>query len=74
MFEFKVEKFLAEIGSAGENAKRLTLTSWGNRPAKLDLRVWRTGENPPKPGRGVTLSLEEAEALRDALNSYLAGF
>ena len=72
MFEFKVERVIAEISNYGTNAKRLTLTSWGGRPAKLDLRTWRTEEKDPQPGKGLTLSLEEAEALADALKGFLA--
>lgn len=71
MITHQIEKTLAEIGSTGSTAKRLTLTSWNGNPAKLDLRIWRTDEEPPKPGRGLTLTEEEAQALADALNAYL---
>lgn len=71
MIECKIEKTIAEISSTGSTAKRLTLTSWNGNPAKLDLRVWRTDEDPPKPAKGITLTDEEAQALADALQGYL---
>lgn len=73
MIAFEIERTLAEISSTGSTAKRLTLTSWSGNPAKLDLRVWRTGEEPAQPGRGITLTDEEAAALAAALNDYLSG-
>ena len=71
MITHQIEKTIAEIGSTGSTAKRLTLTSWNGNPAKLDLRIWRTDEEPPKPGRGLTMTEEEAQALADALTAYL---
>lgn len=55
---------LAE-GSKGWR-KELNLVSWNGREAKYDLREWAPGHE--KMGKGVTLSKEEARALRDALN------
>ncbi len=72
MIDFRVESTLAEIGHTGSSAKRLTVTSWNGRPAKLDLRTWRTDTDPQQPGRGLTLSDEEARALLDALQRYFA--
>lgn len=73
MIDFTVEKVIAEISSTAISAKRLTLTSWNGRPAKLDLRTWRTDEgDAPQPGKGITLNDEEAENLAAALNSFLS--
>lgn len=73
MIEYKTEKQIAEISSTGSTAKRLTLTSWNNAPAKLDLRVWRTAEDgTERPGKGVTLTEAEAQTLAAALQEYLA--
>jgi hypothetical protein len=68
---YNTERILAEISSTGTSAKRLTLTSWNGRESKLDLRVWRTDEEPAKPGKGITLAPDEAEALYNALREYL---
>lgn len=73
MIDFRTEKQLAEISSTGSSAKRLTVTSWNGNPAKLDLRIWRTDEEPAKPGKGITLTDEEAKTLAAALNAYLEG-
>ena len=73
MIDFRTEKQLAEISSTGSSAKRLTVTSWNGNPEKLDLRIWRTDEEPAKPGKGITLTDEEAKTLAAALNAYLEG-
>ena len=73
MIDFRTEKQVAEISSTGSSAKRLTVTSWNGNPAKLDLRIWRTDEEPAKPGKGITLTDEEAKTLAAALNAYLEG-
>lgn len=67
MVTFQIEKTLAEIGEAG---KRLCLVSWNNNPAKLDLRKWK---DDGTPGRGMTLTNDEARELLDALTAYLGG-
>lgn len=75
MFTFHTEKVIAELSSSGTNSKLLTLTSWNDRPAKLDLRQWRLVGNAGElqPGKGVTLNEEEAQTLVDALTDYLSG-
>lgn len=74
MFEHVTEQRIVELSRNTQAAKWLTLTSWNGRPAKLDLRIWRI-ENPaePQPGKGVTLTDDEARILADALNEYLNG-
>ncbi len=72
MITYQTERTLAEISSTGSSAKRLTVTSWNGNPAKLDLRIWRTDEEPAKPGKGITLTDAEAKTLADALNGYLS--
>lgn len=70
MIDYIVERKLAEISRTGKTVKRLTLTSWNGNPAKLDLRIWNLDED--KPGKGVTLTMDEAEALAKALNGFLS--
>lgn len=73
MIEYTIEKTLAEISKTGSTAKRLTLTSWNGKPAKIDLRVWRTDENgSQQPGKGITLTETEAAKVADAINEYRA--
>ncbi len=47
-------------------SKELNLVSWNDREPKFDIREWAPDHE--KMGKGVTLSKEEAVALRDALN------
>ena len=68
----KVERVLATLSEAGDRAKLLTGTRWGENPGKLDLRTWgmpETGEMIPY--KGVTLNEEAAETLVNALTDYL---
>ncbi|MCC2864901.1 hypothetical protein LK494_03070 [Anaerovorax odorimutans] len=46
--------------------KELTLTSWNNNPAKLEIRDWN--EDYTKCGKGLTLTDEEAVTLKALLN------
>lgn len=68
MIEYTVEREIATVGN-----KKLTVTRWGSNPAKLDLRTWRTVDGQETPGKGVTLSDEEAVTLHCALMAYLNG-
>lgn len=71
-FSYKIVKPIAVIGGFGDEAKELNLISYGNRTPKYDLRSWTTDDNgQPKMLKGITLSREEAIALRDALNKEL---
>ena len=71
MVKFETKRTLAEISRYKDNAKRLTLTSWNDNPAKLDLRIWTDVDTEPRPGKGVTLSLEEAQILAVILTDYI---
>ncbi|HLQ40821.1 MAG TPA: YdbC family protein [Tetragenococcus sp.] len=62
-------EILEEIAVLSENnkgwRKELNLVSWNERPAKFDLRDW--SPNHEKMGKGITLSNEEFEALKQSL-------
>ena len=49
-------------------SKELNLVSWNEREPKFDLRDWN--EEHDKMGKGITLTKEEVEKLKQALNSY----
>lgn len=69
--QFAIEKHLAVLGqSKGGWTTELNLVSWNGRPAKLDIRPWDPSHE--RMGKGMTLSPEEASALREALNAYLS--
>jgi hypothetical protein len=61
------------IGVLSENAKgwkkELNLISWNGREPKYDLREWDPDHQ--KMGKGITLSKEELETLKEILNRKL---
>lgn len=69
MYDFEILENVADIGKSG---KALKVVRWGERAAKLDLRTWRQDGEALKPGKGLTLTEEEAKELAEALQEYLA--
>ena len=65
--KFEITK---HIGVLSENAKgwkkELNLVSWNDRAPKYDIRDWSPEHE--KMGKGVTLSAEEADALKRLLD------
>lgn len=63
-------EIIEEIGVLSENArgwrKELNKVSWNGRPPKYDIRDW--SEDHEKMGKGITLTDEEAEALKKLLD------
>lgn len=71
---YEVVKDIAVLSESGYTSKRLRLVSYNGAAPKLDVRTWKIF---PQDGtqnicRGVTLTTEEAIALRDALTEYLS--
>jgi hypothetical protein len=68
MAEFTYE-IVEELGVLSETArgwtKELNLISWNGREPKYDVREWSPGRE--KMGKGVTLSGDEAAALKTLL-------
>ncbi|MBF2474935.1 hypothetical protein IA829_03190 [Listeria seeligeri] len=62
-------EIMEEVGVLSENTrgwrKELNRVSWNGRPAKYDIRDW--AENHEKMGKEITLTDEEAEALKKLL-------
>ena len=71
MAEIKYE-ITEEIGVLSENpkdwTKEVNLVSWNDRAPKFDLREWAPDHS--KMAKGITLSFDEAKALRDFLNDF----
>lgn len=63
-FEIVEHIVVLSTGSKGWT-KELNLISWNGREPKYDLREWSPEHD--KMGKGVTLSKEELEALKDLL-------
>ena len=74
MPEIKYE-LIESIGivSEGKNGwnKELNLIKWNEREAVYDIRTWSPDRE--KMGKGITISVEEAKALRDMLNGLDLG-
>nr|WP_294486854.1 PC4/YdbC family ssDNA-binding protein [uncultured Anaerosporobacter sp.] len=68
MADIKYE-IIEEIGVLSENTKgwrkELNLISWNDAAPKYDIREWAPGHE--KMGKGVTLTKEEVEKLREFL-------
>ncbi|BCN30270.1 YdbC family protein [Anaeromicropila herbilytica] len=68
MADIKYE-IIKEIGVLSENAKgwrkELNLISWNDAAPKYDIRDWAPGHE--KMGKGVTITKEEVEKLKDLL-------
>ena len=65
-FEIKEEIAVLSESTKGWR-KELNLVSWNNAAPKYDLRDWAPDHE--KMGKGVTLTAEEVEKLKEALNS-----
>lgn len=65
---FNIEENIGEISSNAKGwTKELNLVSWNGGTAKYDIRDWSPDHE--KMGKGITLTKEEALALRDLLNT-----
>ena len=69
-FKFEIVK---EIGVLSEGSKgwrkELNLVSWNSADPKYDLRDWAPEHE--KMGKGITLSKEEADKLRQLLDGVI---
>lgn len=67
-FNYEVVEQVAVLSQSGDTTKELNRVSYNGSPAKYDLRSWRRAGGEEKLLKGLTLTDEEARALRDALN------
>ncbi|RUL48209.1 MULTISPECIES: YdbC family protein [Lysinibacillus] len=66
--KFEITKQIAILSESPKGwTKELNLISWNGREPKYDIRDW--APNHEKMGKGVTLSNEEVEKLKEALRS-----
>lgn len=67
-FSFKIVETFGELSTSKAGWKtELSSVSWGDRPAKYDIRSWSPDHQ--KMGKGVTLTTEELIKLRELLNT-----
>lgn len=65
-FKFEIVEHIATIGESSKGwTKELNKVSWNDKPAKYDLREWDPEHE--KMGKGITLTDDEFEKLKEAL-------
>ena len=67
--KYTITKHIATLSTNPKTSwtKELNLVSWNDKEPKYDLRDWSPDHT--KMGKGVTLSVEELSALRDAVDT-----
>lgn len=66
-FNYEITERIAVLSQSGDTSKELNKVSYNGQPAKYDLRSWRRTDGEEKLLKGLTLSEEEMEALKQAL-------
>ena len=60
------------MGGTGKYPKVRKVYPCKNRPARLDVRLWKQdGSGSKVPLKGIQLTDDEAQALCNALNNYI---
>jgi len=66
-FTFDITEHIGVLSANASGwSREINMVSWNGRDAKLDIRDW--APNNEKMGKGVSLSREEAKALKEILN------
>ena len=67
-FNYEIVEHIATLSQSGDTSKELNRVSYNGIPAKYDLRSWKRTDGEEKLLKGLTLTDEEATALKEALN------
>lgn len=68
--KFEIKEEIAVLSESAKGwRKELNLVSWNDAAPKYDLRDWAPDHE--KMGKGVTLTVEEAKVLKEALNKVI---
>lgn len=67
--KYEITEKIAVLSEKGSWTKEINKVSWNDREAKYDIRDWN--HEGGRMGKGITLTDEEAEALKEALNRTL---
>lgn len=65
--EFQITECIGTL-SGGKVTTELNLVEWGHMKPMYDLRRWKFDEGEKMPCKGLTLSADELQTLRDVLN------
>lgn len=64
---FEIVKHIATLSkNEAEVSKQVNLISWNGKPAAIDIRAWNSRG---KPYKGISLTIEEANVLKEALET-----
>ena len=66
-FNYEIVEKVAVLSQSGDTTKELNRVSYNGSPAKYDLRSWRRTDGEEKLLKGLTLTEDEARALKEAL-------
>ena len=71
-FEYEIKQHIATLteDKDAEYQKQLNIISWKGAKPSLDLRLWRITEEGARPLKGLTLTVEEAGRLYNALELW----
>lgn len=67
-FNYEIIEQVAVLSQSGDTTKELNRVSYNGSPAKYDLRSWRRTDGEEKLLKGLTLTVDEARALKEALD------
>ena len=67
-FNYEIVEHIATLSQSGDTSKELNRVSYNGSHAKYDLRSWKRTDGEEKLLKGLTLTDEEATALKEALN------
>lgn len=65
---FEILEPIGIISNKGDSKLEVNIISWNHEPPKIDIREWTANHETAK--RGLTLSREDAEKLKDILQEY----
>ena len=66
-FKYEIVEKIAILSEKGKWTKELNKVSWNEREPKLDIRDWNHDDG--KMGKGITLSQEELDKLKEAIEN-----
>lgn len=71
-FEYEIKQHIATLteDKDAEYQKQLNIISWKGAKPSLDLRLWRITEEGARPLKGLTLTVDEAGRLYNALDVW----
>jgi len=67
-YNYSIVEEIAVISQRGSTTKELNIVSHNHESPKYDIRAWNRDGDERKMLRGISLTADEARALKQALN------